>query len=350
MTQGKELITLLHGCTLEEANTKLRESKKGKLPVVDKKFNLISLVSRKDLAKNRDYPNASKDATSKQLLVGAAVGVVGADSKKRLDALVEAGVDVVVLDAKQGDSPSQVDMVKYAKAKYSDALQIIGGNAVTRRQAKNLIDAGVDGLRVGMGVGSVATGQLVTAVGRPQMSAVFHTSEYARQHNVPVIADGGIANSGCGIKALALGASVMMMGSLLAGTEESPGQYYFQEGMRLKRYRGMKSTAANESKTAWSEAVNGPPAGGDSKDGDELVSSYFAQGVSGAVVDKGSTSKFLAYFCQSIKHGFQDLGVNSVPGLHDKLFGELVRFELRSSAAQKEGGVHDLHSFKKNYL
>lgn len=336
MTPGEQLITLTEGCTLEEANTTLRESKKGKLPVVNEAFELVALVSRKDLVKNRDFPNASKDSKSKQLLVGAAVGKQGqASDTERLRALVAAGVDLVVVDAKHGDSSEQLAFVRNAKREFPE-LQIIGGNAVTSSQIVHLLQAGVDGLRVGMGVGSVATGQLLKAVGRPQMSAVFHTSWIARQFNVPVIADGGIASSGAAIKALALGASSVMMGSLLAGTEESPGQYFFQDGMRLKKYRG---TSVQDSVVE--SATDGfVPRVGSGRAG----RSKFAHGVSGAVVDKGSVRRFLPYQAMSIRHGFQDLGVKSVTELHAKLYDQKLRFEVRSSAAQREGGVHDLYS------
>jgi len=328
MTKAEDLVVLKEGCTLEEANARLRESKKGRLPVVDENFNLVALVSRKDLRKNQDWPNASKDRKTKQLLVGAAV-VIGTsesleDEKARLDALVAAGTDIIALE---GDHTGQLELLRHAKSKYPEK-QIVCGNVATAAQVRVLCEQGADAIRVGVGVGSIATGQLVKAIGRAQMSAVHSAARVAREYGVPVIADGGIANSGCAIKALALGASAVMMGSLLAGTEESPGVYHFQDGMRVKSYRGMLSRDVL-SKQA-------------SKKNEFVV----PQGVSGAVVDKGSLHRFIPYQAQSIRHGLQDVGAVSVVELHRQLFTGRLRFEVRSPAAQKEGGVHDLHSWK----
>ncbi|GBG29399.1 Inosine-5'-monophosphate dehydrogenase [Hondaea fermentalgiana] len=333
MTPLSDLYTLQESCSLEEANKELRESKRGKIPVVDGEGNLVSLVSRKDLLKNRDFPDSSKDKNDR-LMVGASVGIADVDeAKERMAALVEAGVDVITLESRHPDIDREVELIKFAKSNFPE-LDVIGGNIVTARQMEELVKAGVDAVRVGMGVASIATGQLVKAVGRPQMSAVFHVSRIAHSHGIPVIADGGIANSGCAIKALSLGASTVMMGSLLAGTEESPGQYYFQDGLRLKKYRGNHSRDALVSE-------------GLQDSGDvPLVST----GVSGAVVDKGSVRRFLPYQTQSIRHGLQDLGVRSLAALHDSLYDQTLRFEIRSSAAQKEGGVHDLHTFVRNYV
>lgn len=328
MTKAENLVVLGTGCTLDEANARLRESKKGRLPVVDEHFNLVALVSRKDLRKNQDWPNASKDRKTKQLLVGAAVLVSSADSvdeqKSRLEALIAAGADVIALE---GDHTGQLSLLRYAKTAFPEK-QIVCGNVATASQVRTLCENGADAIRIGVGVGSIATGQLVKAVGRAQMSAVYCAARVAREFGVPVIADGGIANSGCAIKALALGASAVMMGSLLAGTEESPGVYHFQDGMRVKSYRGMLSRdVLLKDKTKKSEFV-------------------VPQGVSGAVVDKGSLHRFIPYQAQSIRHGLQDIGAISVSELHKQLYSGRVRFEVRSPAAQKEGGVHDLHSWK----
>ena len=339
-----ELVVAQKGVSLSEANRILKASKKGKLPIVDCNFRLVALVSRNDLRTNREFPLASKDS-KKQLLVGAAISTRDED-KERLAALNEAGVDVVVIDAAQGDSIYQMKMIEHVKEQYP-RLDVIAGNVVTVRQAQHLVEAGADALRIGMGVGSICTTQEVMAVGRSQATAVYHTTRYAEEVDVPAIADGGIASIGHIVKALSLGSHTVMLGGLLAGTAESPGEYFYKDGMRLKKHRGMAS------KEAMAEGGLKRYLNQDTivRVGIEPLNEIkVAQGVSGAVVDRGSLLDFIPYVTQGLRHAFQDLGVRDITSLHQALRNGDLRFELRTYAGTMEAGVHSLYEYQQNVL
>jgi IMP dehydrogenase len=328
----RDLLWARKGVSLEEANQILRRSKKGKLPIVDEEGRLLALVTRSDLIKNREFPDATKDTVTKRLKCGAAVSTREED-RERIAALVEAGADLLVVDSAQGDSVFQEKTIEWIKERHP-RVDVMAGNVVTSGQSRRLLDAGADALRVGMGPGSICITQETMAVGRAQATAVFHCARAARERGVPVVADGGCSSIGHIAKALACGGAAAMLGSMLAGTKESPGEYFYEQGVRVKRYRGMASFEAMEK-------------GGGKRYFAEKEKIRVAQGVSGTVVDKGSILDYVPYILQGLRHSLQDLGCRSIAVLHARLWKGELRFERRTPAAQIEGGVHGLFSWRE---
>eukprot|EP00879_Flechtneria_rotunda_P018863 GHRR01019800.1.p1 GENE.GHRR01019800.1~~GHRR01019800.1.p1 ORF type:complete len:443 (+),score=175.86 GHRR01019800.1:489-1817(+) len=330
----KDVVTAPEGTTPKAAVDILKRNKKGRLPLVNANDELVNLATRTGFVEERQLPpQGAPSLDSKgRLLVGAATGTREGD-KERIARLVEAGVDAVILDSSQGDSTYQLGMLRHIK-QHHPGLDVICGNVVTGTQARRLIEAGADGLRVGMGSGSICTTQEVCAVGRGQATAVYQVARIASQLGVPITADGGIQNSGHICKALALGASAVMCGSLFAGTTEAPGNYFYIHGQRVKKYRGMGSLEAMAK-------------GSEARYLSDTQNLKIAQGVSGTVKDKGSVRRTVPYLAQAVKQGFQDLGVQDIPQARNALYSGAMRMECRTGAAQHEGGVHDLLTFDK---
>lgn len=340
MTKLENLFVASNNISLEEAQELLKNSKKKRLPIIDANGHLVSLICRRDILSQKTFPNASRNPQTNQLLVGAAI-TTHPGYMERCDSLVASGVDIICIDSSQGNSIYQIETIKAIKEKYPN-IDIIAGNVVTADQAKNLIDAGADALRVGMGVGSICTTQDVTGIGRPQASAVYHVAKYSRLQitnisygydiGIPIIADGGITSSGNIVKALSLGASAVMLGSLLAGTDESPGEYIYHDGVRVKKYRGMGSLDALRNRM-----------------GDRYMydshSIKVAQGVSGEVVGKGSITRHIPYLIGGVKSGFQNLGFNNIEKIKEALYTNKLKIEIRSFSSQREGGVHHLLNY-----
>ncbi|EIN8086416.1 IMP dehydrogenase [Campylobacter jejuni] len=315
------LITAPKGCTLDDAEKIFSTNKVEKLPIVDEQGRLEGLITIKDLKKRKEYPDANKDNFGR-LRVGAAIGVGQMD---RVDALVEAGVDVVVLDSAHGHSKGIIDTVKAIKAKYPN-LDLIAGNIATAAAAKALCEAGVDAVKVGIGPGSICTTRIVSGVGVPQISAIDECVEEANKFGVPVIADGGIKYSGDIAKALAVGASSVMIGSLLAGTDESPGELFTYQGRQYKSYRGMGSLGAMQKGSSDRYFQQGTAQ-------DKLV----PEGIEGRVPYVGSIRSVVHQLLGGLRSSMGYVGAKDIED-----FQKRAEFVEITTAGLKESHVHDV--------
>ncbi len=320
------LITAKVGVTLEEAKKILARSRKEKLPIVDDDYNLKGLITIKDIEKQIQYPNSAKDAQGR-LLCGAAIGIT-ANVLDRAAELVDAQVDVVVLDSAHGHSQNVLNCVKMVKEKYPD-LQVIAGNVATGEATKALIEAGADAVKVGIGPGSICTTRVVAGIGVPQITAVMDCYEVADKYGIPIIADGGIKYSGDITKAIAAGANVCMMGSLFAGCDESPGEFELYQGRKYKVYRGMGSIAAME---------NGSRDRYFQTNAKKLV----PEGVEGRVAYKGSVEDAVFQLLGGLRSGMGYCGTRTIEDL--KQGGRFVKI---SAASLKESHPHDIHITKE---
>ncbi len=320
---SENLITAEVEVGLKEAEQILQEYKIEKLPIIDKDGKLTGLITYKDILKNRDRPNACKDEYGR-LRVGAAVGVTP-DMIERIQALVIAGVDVVSIDTAHGHSKGVIDAAKRVKKSFPD-LELIVGNIATYDAALALADAGADAVKVGVGPGSICTTRVVAGVGVPQLSAVYEAAKALRDKNIPIIADGGIRFSGDLVKALAGGASSVMIGSLLAGTEEAPGEMIIFEGRKFKTYRGMGSVEAMEdgSKDRYFQ------------DAEDDIKKLVPEGIVGRVPYKGMVSEVLYQLTGGLKAGMGYCGAGTI----DKLFD--AKFVKISAAGYAESHPHDI--------
>ena len=320
------LVTAKAGTTLEEAKKILARSKKEKLPLVDDNYNLVGLITIKDIEKTVKYPNAAKDAQGR-LLCGAAVGIT-ANVLDRVAALVDSSVDIIVLDSSHGHSENVLHCLSMIKQHYPD-LDVIAGNVATAEGAKALIDAGADAVKVGIGPGSICTTRVVTGCGVPQVTAIMEAYGVAKEYGIPVIADGGIKYSGDMTKALAAGGNVCMMGSLFAGCEESPGATELYQGRKYKVYRGMGSISAME---------NG------SKDRyfQENAKKLVPEGVEGRVAYKGSVEDTVFQMLGGIRSGMGLTGSHNIKELQEN-----SRFVKITSASLRESHPHDIQITKE---
>ena len=318
------LITVSEGITLEDSKSLLHEHRIEKLLVVDKKGLLVGMITIKDIEKIKKYPNACKDKMGR-LRVGAAVGV-GTDMEERTEALLKAGADIILIDTSHGHSKNVIEAVKTLKANFKD-IELIAGNVGTTKGAEDLIKAGADGIKIGIGPGSICTTRIVAGIGVPQITAIMNCRSVSSKTGVPLIADGGIKFSGDITKAIAAGAHVVMIGGLFAGTEESPGELVIYQGRSYKVYRGMGSIEAMQkgSRDRYYQA--------DEFESDKLV----PEGIVGRVSYRGKLSDNIFQLVGGLKAGMGYVGCRTLDELREK-----ARFIKISAAGMRESHVHDV--------
>ncbi len=321
----KKVITAPHGTTLKEAERLLHHHRIEKLPLVDESGRVTGLVTLKDIMKITQYPKATKDPRGR-LAVGAAVGVREKEMR-RVESLLEAGADCIVVDIAHGDSYLEIEMIKRIRKSFPEA-QIIGGNVATADGTKRLIEAGADAVKVGVGPGSICITRIVAGSGVPQLTAVIECAEAARPYGIPIIADGGIRQPGDLAKAIAAGASTAMIGSLLAGTDESPGLMMTRQGHRYKASRGMASRGAN---------IERNKREGNNDLTQEEVDEYVAEGVEAAVPYRGKAREMLMQLIGGLQSGMSYSGATSL-----EQFQQKAVFVRMTGAGLRESGPHDV--------
>lgn len=329
MTPRKRLVTVSEGASVEDAKELIRTHRLERVLVVDEAFNLRGLITVKDITKATEHPNASKDESGR-LRAGAAVGV-GAGTEERVELLVDAGVDVIIVDTAHGHSQGVLDRVKWVKKNYPQ-VEVIGGNIATGDAARALMDMGADGVKVGIGPGSICTTRIVAGVGVPQVTAIHNVAEALKGTGIPMIGDGGIRYSGDIAKAIAAGADTVMLGGLLAGTEEAPGEVELFQGRSYKSYRGMGSLGAMQ-------------AGSSDRyfqDGAANVDKYVPEGIEGRVPYKGSVLAVIHQLMGGLRSSMGYLGCGTIKQVHEQ-----AAFVQITSAGVRESHVHDVQITKE---
>ena len=329
MTPRERLVTVPVGTGIDEARDVMHDHKVERVLVVDDEWVLKGLITVKDILKTTEFPHANKDADGR-LRVGAAVGV-GADTDERVKALVEAGVDVLVVDTAHGHSQGVLDRVKWVKETYPH-VQVIGGNIATAQAALDLVAAGADAVKVGIGPGSICTTRIVAGVGVPQLTAIHNVSEALKGTGVPLIADGGIRFSGDIAKALAAGAHCVMLGGMFAGTEEAPGEIELYQGRSYKSYRGMGSLGAMSQGSSDRYF----------QDKEDNADKYVPEGIEGRVPYKGPIVQIIHQLMGGLRSSMGYLGCATIEQMHEK-----AEFVEITAAGMSESHVHDVQITKE---